>query len=209
MAANRGYDSTDAKSRLRLIEAAANLLDEEGYHAISARNVAERAGLKSQLVHYYFRSMDDLLVAVFREEDRKYRALHDRALAQKHPLRALWDLNTNSRSDTGKAMGFMALGTNREGLRTEMQRAGEGYRRQQIAAVEKVFAERAIDLSPITPSAVAMMLSACARTFVMENALNISLAHDDLRKMMEHLLDRIEPLDELDDGGALARATVA
>ena len=42
------------------MDAAEQLLLEEGYAAVTSRRVGARAGLKPQLVHYYFRTMDDL-----------------------------------------------------------------------------------------------------------------------------------------------------
>ncbi len=56
----------DAKNRGVLLDAAEALMLEEGYAAVTSRRVADKAGLKPQLVHYYFRTMDDLFLAVFR-----------------------------------------------------------------------------------------------------------------------------------------------
>ena len=39
---------------------------EEGYAAVTSRRVAAKANLKPQLVHYYFRTMDDLFLAIHR-----------------------------------------------------------------------------------------------------------------------------------------------
>ncbi|MGK2908303.1 MAG: TetR family transcriptional regulator [Sphingobium sp.] len=39
---------------------------EEGYAAVSGRKVAARAGLNASLIHYYFPTSDDLLVAAYR-----------------------------------------------------------------------------------------------------------------------------------------------
>ena len=43
-----------------------NCFCEEGYAAVTSRRVADAAGLKPQLVHYYFRTMEDLFLEVFR-----------------------------------------------------------------------------------------------------------------------------------------------
>ena len=39
---------------------------EEGYAAVTSRRLANKAGLKPQLVHYYFRTMEELFLEVFR-----------------------------------------------------------------------------------------------------------------------------------------------
>jgi AcrR family transcriptional regulator len=52
------------ESRALLIEAATDLINTEGYAALTARKLAGKVGRKRQIVHYYFRIMDDLLLAV-------------------------------------------------------------------------------------------------------------------------------------------------
>ncbi|WP_406102925.1 TetR/AcrR family transcriptional regulator [Streptomyces sp. NBC_01003] len=50
------------ETRTRLLCAAAELIAEDGWGAVSTRRVAERAGVRPALVHYHFRSVDNLLV---------------------------------------------------------------------------------------------------------------------------------------------------
>ena len=66
MTSARRIGAPDAKNRVVLLDAAEQLLLEEGYASVTSRRVAEKAGLKPQLVHYYFRTMEDLFLAVFR-----------------------------------------------------------------------------------------------------------------------------------------------
>lgn len=55
-AADRGREV-----RLRLLSAAAELIAELGWNAVSTRNLAERAGVAPGLVHYHFPSLQALL----------------------------------------------------------------------------------------------------------------------------------------------------
>ncbi len=192
MAANRGFDVKTSKSRDLLIQAADTLLWEQGGHAISARRVAEQAGLKPQLVHYYFRSMEDLMIALFHHATEQYRQRHDAALKTDYPLHAIWNLNHDNRSDAKRNIEFVALGNSHERLREEMLSAGEHFRALQIRAVKQ-----ALESSPVaahySAAGLAMMMAAVARTIVMEDRLGISLGHAELREMMEGILDEIEP----------------
>jgi TetR/AcrR family transcriptional regulator len=61
----RRIGAPDAKNRGVLLDAAEQLMLEDGYAAVTSRRLAVRAGLKPQLVHYYFRTMDDLFLEVF------------------------------------------------------------------------------------------------------------------------------------------------
>ena len=47
-----------------LVAAANRLLTDEGVGAVTARRVAQAVALSHQIVHYYFKSMDDLVIAV-------------------------------------------------------------------------------------------------------------------------------------------------
>ena len=49
--------------RARLLQAAAELIGERGWHAVSTRMLAERAGVRPGLVHYHFASLSALLNA--------------------------------------------------------------------------------------------------------------------------------------------------
>src|SRR3954471_21615584 len=62
----RRIGTEDSRTRAALVDAAPALIGDGGYPAVPSRRVAAKAGLKPQLVHYYFRTMDDLLLAVFR-----------------------------------------------------------------------------------------------------------------------------------------------
>jgi AcrR family transcriptional regulator len=191
MASNRRLGVEDSKSRALLIEAAGQILEEEGYHAISARRVAERAGLKPQLVHYYFRTMDDLLIAAFRRATAQYLELHEQALTASQPLKALWTLNTN-RSDTKITMEFIAAGSHREELRAEIVRSGEHFRTLQIAMVDRALKQSGID-GRFSAPAIVMLMAAISRALVMESTLGLTLAHDDIHAMAREFLDAIEP----------------
>ena len=192
MPGNRRLGAENAKSRNQLIEAADQLISDEGYHAVSARRVAERAGLKPQLVHYYFETMDDLIVAAFQRANDQYLELLDHALSSPQPLRALWKLNTD-RPDTKRTMEFIAFATHREAMRAQIVRAGERTRSLQIAAVSRVLQERGIDASVFPAAAFVMLMAAISRAFVLEASMGMSLAHGELAGLVDRLLDQIEP----------------
>ncbi len=83
----RRIGAEDSKTRAQLLDAAELLLLEEGYAAVTSRRVAAKAGLKPQLVHYYFRTMDDLFLEVFRRRAEENVARVERAIAADGSLR--------------------------------------------------------------------------------------------------------------------------
>ena len=95
MAQPRRLGAEGSQVRARFIDAVEAILAEEGYHGISARQVAGKAGLKTQLLYYYFRTMDDLLLAVVQRVNERRMARFEEALASPEPLRTLWELNSD------------------------------------------------------------------------------------------------------------------
>src|SRR6516225_639477 len=100
---------------------------ESGYAAVSSRRVAARAGLKPQLVHYYFRTMDDLFLALFRSRTDGGLERHAEALASDRPLRALWEVSRDPEG-TALIMEFSALANHRKVIAAEIQRYGDRLR---------------------------------------------------------------------------------
>lgn len=193
MPSNRGFDSRDSKSRLELIEAAYELLGEEGHPAITARRIADRARLKPQLVHYYFRSMEELVVAVFQRATASYYQLHDEALSSRYPLHALWKLNCNM-PEAQRIPEFIALSRQYGALRDMMRQSGEAFRRLQIEAIERIAAGRGLGDPALSATGMAMLMATIARNIMMEKRVGMTLAHEDMRRFIEALLDRIEPV---------------
>src|SRR4029453_12886634 len=137
MASPRRIGAEDSKTRALLLDAAERLMLEEGYAAVSSRRVASKAGLKPQLVHYYFRTMDDPFSAVYRRRAEQSLELYVRALASDRPLCALWQLSTDPRG-TAFTMEFAALANHRKAIRTEIAQHAERFRKMQLDAIASV-----------------------------------------------------------------------
>ena len=195
MKSSRRLGMENAKSRAQLVEAADSILIEEGAHAISARRVADRAGLKPQLVHYYFKTMDDLLIAVFRRAQEDYLQRHEQALEGNQPLDAIWKINSESKG-TRRMMEFIALASRREAVRSVILESAAHFRKLQIAAIERVLTERGIDRTAFPPAGVALLMATVSRGMVMEETLGLSLGHPELRSIVRRLLRSMEASSE-------------
>ena len=66
MAPGRTADRENSATRAALLDAAEQIMVEEGYAGVSTRRLAARAGANSALVYYYFGNMDNLFVELFR-----------------------------------------------------------------------------------------------------------------------------------------------
>ena len=146
----RRIGAPDAKNRSVLLDAAERLMLEEGYAAVTSRRVADKAGLKPQLVHYYFRTMEDLYLAVFRRRAEQGLEAQAQALQSPQPLWALWRYSSDPRI-TAFTVEFMALASHRTELRAEFARYGELFRDRERQALAEALRRYGIDTSEVPP----------------------------------------------------------
>ena len=187
----RRIGAPDAKNRAVLVDAAESLMLEEGYAAVTSRRVADKAGLKPQLVHYYFRTMEDLFLAVFRR--RAEQGLDAQALALKspQPLWALWRYTTDPTTTTF-TMEFMALANHRKVLRAEFARVGERFRSQQRKGLSDALQRYGVDASEVPQVVWAVFATSLSRVLVMEQALGMSAGHAETLEFVEGYLRQLE-----------------
>jgi TetR/AcrR family transcriptional regulator len=191
MASRRRLGLENSATRGAIIEAAARVLVEEGFAALTSRRVSQRAGVGSQLVHYYFRTMDDLMVAVIRREGDEALKSAVRAAGSLEPLRELWELETKAKASAVYSE-LASLASHNQKLREEIVRYAEQGRAFQAEAIAQHFAVRGIE-SPISPLAAALFMSAAARLLVREGASGMSLGHREAQVVIEKWLTRLSP----------------
>ena len=125
---------------------------EEGYAAVTSRRVAAHAGLKPQLVHYYFRTMDDLFLAAYRRRAEQGLERLSQAIVSPQPLWALWDLSRDPRG-TALTMEFVALANHRKADPRRDRRVGRAVPRGAArAACAVVLAGYGVDEGRFPPS---------------------------------------------------------
>jgi AcrR family transcriptional regulator len=181
-----------AENRSVLLDAAEQLMREEGYAAVTSRRVAAKAGLKPQLVHYYFRTMDDLFLELIRRGTEQRRALLSRALESGEPLRAVWEMCSDPRI-TALTWEFMALANHRKSVRAEIARSGEEFRALHLQALARTLQESGLRLKGWPLPAVMFLMEAGARILVIEKSLGMSMGHAEIlavAKKYQRLLER-------------------
>ncbi|HXK24068.1 MAG TPA: TetR/AcrR family transcriptional regulator [Myxococcota bacterium] len=187
----RRIGAEESDTRKALLDAALQLMMEEGYAAVTSRRVAARAGLKPQLVHYYFRTMDDLFVALVRRGAEQNLSRLSRVLASPEPLRALWRLGCDPAGAT-LTTEFSALANHRKAIRAELGARAEEFRRLQTRALSTVLMEYGIDPVAFPPDAVLVLVTAVSQILVMEEALGLTTGHAETRALVERYLARYE-----------------
>jgi AcrR family transcriptional regulator len=191
MTSARRIGAPDAKNRVLLLDAAEKLMIEEGYAAVTSRRLAHKAGLKPQLVHYYFRTMEELFLEVFRRRGEEALEVHALLLQSPQPLWALWRFGTDP-AFTRISMEFMALANHRKEMRAEIAYYAERFRDEERKAVTAAL-ERYGEHNEDTPPVVwAVLMSSLSRFLVLEQAVGISGGHAETKELVESYLRKLE-----------------
>lgn len=191
MTSARRIGAPDAKNRGLLLDAAEQLMLEEGYAAATSRRLASRAGLKPQLVHYYFRTMDELFLEVFRRRAEEGLQAQARALQSPQPLWALWRFGTDP-GFTRISMEFMALANHRKEMRAEIAYYAERFREEQRRVVAAALQRYGAESEDVPPVVWTVLMTSLSRFLVLEQAVGISGGHAETLELVETYLRRLE-----------------
>ncbi|XVQ07465.1 TetR/AcrR family transcriptional regulator [Spirillospora sp. CA-255316] len=175
----------------RVLNAAEDIMLLEGYAAVTSRNVAERIGLKAPLLHYYFRTIDDLFVAVLRRRSERIVERMEAALDSPRPLQAWWDLASDPRG-TALFIEFLAAANHRPALKAEMGEAARVVRRMQMAVLDKILPEYDLDPEEFPPALIAATMQGLALGLVADEVAGYETAHKQARAAMSRLVARLE-----------------
>lgn len=174
------------EARNLILATAGKIMLDEGYAAVTVRRVAKDAQLSSALLHYYYPTADDLLVALYRQSSQRDLAQLEQALAAPDPIGALWLYQTDS-ARTALGVEFLALANHRKAIREEIARFATHARQLQAKALEPLVRQLGAGLSA---EGASMLLTSISRNAIMESAVGISSGHADLKALVELALAR-------------------
>jgi AcrR family transcriptional regulator len=182
----------NSATRELLMDAVETVMREEGYAALSARKVAARAGLKYQLVFYYFQTMDDLLLATYRRRTRSVLERTEQAVASERPLHALWEAASDP-FGAALSLEYMAMSNHNALIRAETIAFGEQLRRFVADRLSDRLKDAGAAEGVFTPFGVTVAITSMGGILGFESALGISGGHAETRAIMERWLQELEP----------------
>jgi len=201
----RRMGNENSKTRALLLDSAEQLMREEGYAAVTSRRLAAYAGLKPQLVHYYFRTMDDLFLDLFNRVADGYLVRLRALLASRGPLQALWDIACDH--DKGVlTVEFMALANHRKTIRAAIAEYGERSRDIQREILHSFIDKRRIDAEKWPPVALAFILECVARALVIETNLGATTGHAEVLALLARLDHQLAELPPSKESGPETKA---
>lgn len=182
-------------TRELILDATQTIMLEEGYAAVSSRRVAKQGGLKSQLVHYHFGTMDELFLAVFNRSEADYYERHERALESPNPLQEFWRLNTYSQG-ARLMYEFSALANHRERIRAEIAGATKKARRMQTAFLEQALKNNKVLFENCPPKVLSLIIAGTALQLVSEKSMGVTEAHKETHEFVDQLITMMESSDK-------------
>ena len=191
MAVARRLGATDATSRTLLLDGAERLLLREGYAAVTSRRVAAEAGVKPQLVHYYFRTMDDLFLEVYRRRAEEGIERFARALDVHRSLRTVWRFGTDLRG-AAFSIEFVAVAKHRTTIRDEIARYARRFREMQLEAITAILADQGISPDACPPMVVLLAMTGVSQVMALEAALGVTDGHREMMDFVDGWIDMAE-----------------
>ena len=198
MTSPRRMGPENAPTRLALLDAAERVLRKDGSAALSSSRVAEEAGLKQQIVYYYFRTMDDLVLATFRRRTERALERLRVVLASDRPLHALWKLNADAHTARLSAE-FMALANRNEAVREEVASYLKESRAMQTELLARLLKAARIDAQACPPAVASILIPCIAQYLDREESMGVTDGHTELRAVVASWLGVLEPSEPSDE----------
>lgn len=188
--ASRRFGPQDSATSTAILDATERVLRVKGYATATSRTVAEEAGIRQGLVYYYFKTMDELLLATFKRRTAQGLERLAEQVASAQPVRAVWD-ELSKKVDGRIVFEFVALANHHEGIRQEVARFVGEARRLQSRAIQEAADTKGADLGPASASALAFVMYAATLIMARESANGITDAHGEVNALFEALVDRL------------------
>ncbi|ORB04905.1 hypothetical protein BST30_15690 [Mycobacterium mantenii] len=178
-----------------LVKSTERIMLEDGYAAVTYRNVAAKAGVSLGAVQYHFPSLDDLFLAVVREyAERTIETMVSELRTNPDDvLRILWD-SSGDEISTGLLMEFLALVNHRKSIQMEIAQFAEKYRKVQLDALTEHWEKLGLSDRDLSPAAIAFLLTCLPRWMRLEASFTMaSEGHAEVRELVGQYLERAQP----------------
>ncbi|ASR52251.1 TetR/AcrR family transcriptional regulator [Blastomonas fulva] len=190
--AKRRVGAETSETRALIVDTAEQVIRDEGYAAASTRRVAMYAGLNPSLVHYYFPTTDDLLLAVFERGAAQSDSMIEGAIATGDPVRALWRFFCDD-SRTALSVEYLALAIRRPAIREKVAAHSTAMRNRQVDLFQTVLGEQLASTTRCSPEALSVILAGIGRALFMESALGVTAGHEEAMQWVAAWLDKLLP----------------
>jgi AcrR family transcriptional regulator len=184
----------EGSTRSLLVNSTERIMLDEGYAAVTYRNVAAKAGVSLGAVQYHFPSLDDLFKAVVRQYSERTLETLVSAL-EANPgdvLRVLWECSGDEIS-AALQTEIMALVNHRKSIHAEIEEFARVYRKVQLDAVTENWENLDLPVGELTPAAVVFLMTCLPRWMRMEASFGMAEGGADVLNLVQRYLDGATP----------------
>lgn len=191
MATTRRPRASTEEKRQRILDAAEEIILEQGYAAVSSRRVAARVGIQAPHLHYYFATIDGLFVAVLLRRAGRTVERMTEVLDSPEPLRMWWALASDQRG-TALFVELLAAANHRPALRAEVGELARQVREMQVERLTTLLPEYGIDPAEVPPVLVAAAMQGLGFGVVTDQAAGYETRADEAAAAMDRFLAALE-----------------
>lgn len=187
-------DGGENSTRSLLVNSTERIMLEDGYAAVTYRNVAAKAGVSLGAVQHHFPSLDDLFMAVVRQySERNLETMVSALKANPDDvLRVLWECSTDDLS-SALFIEIMALMNHRKSIQAEIAEFAQQYRKIQMEALNESWDRLNLPTADLTPAAVVFLLTWVPRWMRFEDSFGLSAGSSDTSRLVQRYLDQAKP----------------
>jgi AcrR family transcriptional regulator len=185
-----------------LLDAAEQLLIDVGSLGITTRKLAEEAGVNHGLVHYYFGSIENLLVRTLERFTERLTERQREMYAADAPFIEKWRTAWRFQEEDLRAgyskvwMELQALSWGHPELRPRVARVNAEWRRVLREVYERAAKEYGLDEEEFPVDALVAMTMTFAQGYAIERLEGIDEGHEELLGWIERWLERLEAKEE-------------
>ena len=192
MASTRRMGPESAATRTALMDATETVMREEGYAAVTSRRLGARAEVSPQLVHYYFRTMDELFVELFRRRAEANLQRVEEAIDADGSLRTLWELNADPRG-AAFMIELVALANHRTEIRAEIARYAERFRAMQLDVMTAALEAAGVPTTQMPPDVALLLMTGVSQVMGIERGLGVTAGHEATASFLADAVLRLDP----------------
>ena len=187
-----------ARATEAFLDAAERLLIEVGYAGITTRRLASEAGLNHGLVHYYFGSVDEVLVQALQRFTarliERQRAMYETDLPFIEKWRrAMQYLEHDLSAGYPKILlELQAVGWNRPEIRERLARVNAQWREVLTEAFANAAEEYGLEPAEFPVDALVSLVMTFNQGMELERLSGISTGHDELLAWIDRWLESLE-----------------
>src|SRR6476469_4069916 len=195
---NTAEGSARTEAVTSILDAAEALLIAEGQRAVTTRRLSEQAGVNHGLVHYYFGSMDEVMMQTFERFTARLIVRQRTMYAADVPFLQKWRM-AMSYLDEDLAAGYpkvwmelQALGWNRPEMRERVAAMTGEWRGVLTDAFGKAAAEYHLDPDQFPVEALVSLVMTFNQGLLLERLSGISEGHRELLRWVDDWLVALE-----------------